>query len=100
MREAKLVEERAHDLCSFDARDLLTELEEFCMRAVEVEEERAVEAGELVVLVIEASNALMDLEMLPICEVPQTLKRALEVLKVVSVNLERLREAHASGTGP
>jgi hypothetical protein len=68
--EAKLAEEQAHGLHSFDRRDLSTELEEFHARMAAVEDERAIEARDLSVLVIEASNALVDLGMLPIRDIP------------------------------
>jgi hypothetical protein len=49
---------------------------------------RAVEVGELSALVVEASNALVDLEMLPIQDIPQLPKMAQEVLKAEGVILE------------
>jgi hypothetical protein len=67
--EVKLVEECG--LHSFDGRDLSVELEELHMRMAGVEDERATKAGKLSVLVIEASNALVDLGMLLIRDVPQ-----------------------------
>jgi hypothetical protein len=70
MWEAKLAEEHVHDLHSFDERDLPVELDELHARMVGVEDERAVETGELSVLVIEASNTLVDLGMLPIRDIP------------------------------
>jgi hypothetical protein len=53
-----------HDLHSFDGWDLPTELEELHVRMAGVEEEHAAKAEELVMLVIEASNILMDLRIL------------------------------------
>jgi hypothetical protein len=100
VREAKLMEEQAHDLHSFDGWDLPTELEELHVRMAGVEDEHVVEAGELPTLVVEASNVLVDLEMLPIRDVPQFSKMAQEVLKATGLILERLRGEHASGTGP
>jgi hypothetical protein len=69
--EVKLVEEQTCGLHSFDGRDLSVELEELHMRMAGVEDERATKAGKLSVLVIEASNALVDLGMLLIRDVPQ-----------------------------
>jgi hypothetical protein len=69
--EVKLVEEQMCGLHSFDGRDLSVELEELHMRMAGVEDERATKAGKLSVLVIEASNALVDLGMLLIRDVPQ-----------------------------
>jgi hypothetical protein len=64
VREAKLVEEQARDLHSFNERDLSAQLEELRVCMAGVEDERATEAGELSTLVIVASNALVDLGML------------------------------------
>jgi hypothetical protein len=69
--EVKLVEEQTCGLHSFDGRDLSVELEELHMRMAGVEDERATKARKLSVLVIEASNALVDLGMLLIRDVPQ-----------------------------
>jgi hypothetical protein len=100
MREAKLADEQARGQYSFEGPDLLAELEELCMRVARVEEEHAVEAWELEVLVIEALNTLIDFGMLPFWEVPQISKKAQEVLKAMGVILECFKEAHASGAGP
>jgi hypothetical protein len=70
VREAKLGEEEACGLYPFNGRDLPTELEELHVCVAMVEEECVAKAEELVALVIEASNGLMDLRMLPIQEVP------------------------------
>jgi hypothetical protein len=71
MWEVKLVEEKVCDLHSFDELDLPVELEELHACMANAEEERATEAGRLEALVVEASNALVDLRILPIWEVPQ-----------------------------
>jgi hypothetical protein len=93
-REAKLVEEQARSLHSIDRRDLPAELEELRVWVAGVEDEHAAKAGELSALVVEASNALIDLMMIPIQDVPQHLKMAQEVLKAAGVILGRLREEH------
>jgi hypothetical protein len=100
MWKAKLVEEHVHGLHSFDRRGLPAKLEELRAHVDADEEERAAKAGKLATLVVEASNTLMDLEILPIRDVPQNLKNAQVVFKVVGIILECLREAHASGTSP
>jgi hypothetical protein len=51
-------------------------------------------------LVMEISNALVDLGMLPIQNIPYLRKSVWEVLTVASLPLERLREAQASSTIP
>jgi hypothetical protein len=53
----------------------------------EVEDEHATEAGEPSALVVEASNALVDLRMLPIQDIPHLPKMAQKVLKAVGVIL-------------
>jgi hypothetical protein len=67
---------------------------------VRVEEERAAEARKLLMLVMGISNALVNLGMLPIRDIPQLPKTAQEVLAVTSLILKCLREEHASGVGP
>jgi hypothetical protein len=78
--EAKLVEEQACGLHSFDGSDLSAELEELCMHVAAFDNERAVEAGELSTLVMEASNTVVGLRMLPIRDIPQLLNIAQEVM--------------------
>jgi hypothetical protein len=70
LQGAMQAEEQVCELHSFDWWDLSTELEELHVSVAEVEGEHAAEAGELSALVIEASNALVDLGMLHIWEVP------------------------------
>jgi hypothetical protein len=53
----------------------------------EVEDEHATEAGEPSALVVEASNALVDLRMLPIQDIPHLPTMAQKVLKAVIVIL-------------
>jgi hypothetical protein len=65
-------------------------MEELHMRVVRVEDERATEAGELSVLVVEGSNDLVDLRMLPICDVPQLAKMTEEVFKATGLIPEHL----------
>jgi hypothetical protein len=98
--EVKLAKEQVHCLHSFDGRDLPTELEDVHARVARVEDECIVEARELSRLVMEISNALVDLGMLSIWDIPQLPRMAQEVLVVASLILECLREEHASGVGP
>jgi hypothetical protein len=70
VREAKLAEEQA------------------CVARVEYE--RATKAGKLSTLVVGISNALVDLRMLPIEEIPQLLKIVHEVLVAAGLILEHL----------
>jgi hypothetical protein len=56
------------------------ELNELHVRVAGVEDERAAKARELSALVMEASNALVDLGMLPIKDIPQLQKIAQEVM--------------------
>jgi hypothetical protein len=100
VQEAKLAEEQACGLHSFDERDLSAELEKLHMCVVRVEDECAIKTGELSTLFMEASNTLVDLGMLPIRDIPQLPKTAHEVMVAVGLILERMREGHASSTGP
>jgi hypothetical protein len=90
VREANLAEVQVCVLHSFHEWDLLAELEELRARVGEVEDERSVAASELSRLVMEISNALVDLGMLPMRDIPQLLKTAQEVLAVASLILECL----------
>jgi hypothetical protein len=69
VREGKLAEEQACGLHSFIGWYQLAKMEELRVRVARVEDERVTEAGELSVLVIEASNALVKLRMLPIQDI-------------------------------
>jgi hypothetical protein len=57
-------------LYSFDGRDLLVELEGLCERVAEVENERAAEVVQLSWLIMEISDALVDLGVFPIRDIP------------------------------
>jgi hypothetical protein len=57
-------------------------------------------AGRLSQLVMGISNALVDLGMLPVQDIPELPKSAWEVLTVAGLILECLQEAQASGTDP
>jgi hypothetical protein len=49
---------------------------------------------------MEISNALVDLGVLPILDIPEHPQLAQDVLTVARLILERLREERDSGTGP
>jgi hypothetical protein len=66
VRVAKLAEEQACGLHSFDGWDLSVELEEHRTDVAGVKDEHTTEAGGFSMLVVEASNALFDLKILPI----------------------------------
>jgi hypothetical protein len=57
MRKAKLAEEDACNLYSFDGRDMPVELEKLHALPIGVEEEHAAEVGELAALAVEPSYA-------------------------------------------
>jgi hypothetical protein len=61
--------------------------------------ERFVEGEQLSLLVLDISNALVDLGMLPIQDIPKLPKPVWEVLPAVGLVLECLQEALASDTG-
>jgi hypothetical protein len=68
--EVKLAEEQARNLHSFDGWNLSVDLEELRVRMVGVEDECTVEAVELSQLVMEISNALVDLQTFPCPRMP------------------------------
>jgi hypothetical protein len=100
VQEAILAEDHVHDLHPPDGWNMLAELEETRAHVDEIKGEHAAEAEQLSQLVVGISNALVDLGMLPVQDNPQLLKSAREVLTVLALILERLREAHASSAGP
>jgi hypothetical protein len=65
-----------------------------------VEDERTTEAREVSMLVMEASNALVDLRMLPIQDIPKLSKTAHGVMAAASLILECIREGHAFDAVP
>jgi hypothetical protein len=66
-----LVEEQAHGLYSCDGRDLSTELEELHEHVAGVESECATESMQLSQSVMEISEALVDLGVFPIRDIPR-----------------------------
>jgi hypothetical protein len=87
-REKKLSEEQTRGLHSFDGRDLSMELEELHEHVVGVECERAIEVMQLSRSVMEISNALVDLGMFPIQDIPVQLRSVQDVLTAASLVLE------------
>jgi hypothetical protein len=75
------------------------ELEKLHERVDGVEDERVTEAVQLSWSVMEISNALVNLGVFPIRDIPAQPKSADDVLTVVNLVLERLWEEHASITG-
>jgi hypothetical protein len=69
-REEKLAEEQAWGLHSFDGRDLSVELEELRECMAGVENECTAEAVQLSRSVMEISDALVDLGVFPIQDIP------------------------------
>jgi hypothetical protein len=63
-------------------------------------EDEVAEAVELLRLVMEISDALVDLGVFLIGDTPRLPKSAREVLAAVTLILERLQMEHASGAGP
>jgi hypothetical protein len=97
--EVKLVEEQAQCLYSFDGRDLPVKLEEICDYVAGVESECATENVQLSCSVMEISDALVDLGVFPIWDIPERPKSAQDVLTVADLILERPREEHATNAG-
>jgi hypothetical protein len=99
VQEAILEEEERHDLHPPNRQDLSKELEEACMRVDGINGEHAAKGGRLSQLLMRISNALVDLDMLPIQDVPQFPKSARDVLMVAGLILERLQDVQASDNG-
>jgi hypothetical protein len=85
-----LAEEQARGLYSFDGRDLSVELEELHGHVARLESERAAEAVQLSQSIMEISDALVNLGMFPIRDIPADLKSAQDVLTTASLILEHL----------
>jgi hypothetical protein len=100
VQEVMLAEEQARGLHPHDRWDLSAELEGMHTCVDGIEGERAIDAGQLSQLAVEISNALADLGMLPVQNIPQLLKSAQEVLTTTGLLLERLWEAQTSGASP
>jgi hypothetical protein len=69
--EEKMEVEQAHGLHSVDGRDLPTESEELCELVAGVESECATEAKTLSQSVMEISDALVNLGVFPIRDIPE-----------------------------
>jgi hypothetical protein len=95
-----LAKEQAQGLYSFDGRDLSAELEELHGCVAKIESKRAVEAVQLSQLVMNISDALVDLGGFPIRDIPAHPKSAQDVLTVANRILEHLQEEHASSASP
>jgi hypothetical protein len=84
------MEEQAHNLHTFDGGDLSAGLEELRLHIVGIEDERDTEVVRLSWVVMEISDALIDLGVFPIWDVPLLSKPAQEVLASASLILEHL----------
>jgi hypothetical protein len=93
VQEAILAEKQVRGLHPPDGRDLSVELEETRACVDGINGEHAAEAERLSQLVMGISNALVDLGMLPVQDIPQLPKSAREVLMAARLILELLREA-------
>jgi hypothetical protein len=99
-REEKLEEEQAQGLHSFDMKDLLVELEELHELMTGIESECVAEVMTLSRSVMEISDALVDLEVFPIRDIPERPQSARDVLTATCLVLERLWEECDSGASP
>jgi hypothetical protein len=98
--EEKLAEEQTQRLYYFDGRDLLMELEERRGHVAGIESERAIEDVQLSWSIMEISDVLVDVGVFPIGDIPAHPESAQDILTVVNLILERLREEHAFGANP
>jgi hypothetical protein len=94
-----LAEEKAWGLYSFDGRDLSVKLEEFREQVVGVESECVAEAVQLSWSVMKIFDALVNLDVFPIQDIPEGPKSAQDVLTAADLISECLREEHASNVG-
>jgi hypothetical protein len=99
-REEMLSEEMTCGLYSYAGQDLSARLEVLRACIAGVEDERAAEAVGLSWLVTGISDALVDLGVFPIWDIPRHLKSAHGVLGMAGLVLVCLREEHASDAGP
>jgi hypothetical protein len=95
-----LAEELECGLHPTDGWDLSAELDKTRARVDRINGEHATEAERLSHLVMEISNALVNLGMLPVQDIPQLQKSIREVLSMVGLVLEHLQEELASDTSP
>jgi hypothetical protein len=100
VQEVILTKEQVCSMHPFDGQDLPAELEEAHACVDGITGEQAAEAGHLSQLVMEIYEALVDLGMLPIWDIPHLPKSAQEVLRVAGLLLEHMSDAQASGAGP
>jgi hypothetical protein len=75
------------------------ELERHHKRVARVEDDRATEAEQLSWSVRDIFDALVNLNVLPIQDIPSQPRSAKDVLMVFGLVLERLWDEHASGIG-
>jgi hypothetical protein len=71
-----------------------------CRRVAGIESECATEAMQLSWSIMEISDALVDLGMFPIQDIPAYPESAHDFLTVSSLAMEHLREEHASDADP
>jgi hypothetical protein len=78
--------------------NLSSKLERLREHMAGVEDDRAVKGEQQSWSIKETSDALVDLNVLPIQDIPSQPRSAKDVLAVFGLILERLREDHASST--
>jgi hypothetical protein len=87
-----LAEDQARCLYPPSRRSLPSELGKLCERIAGTEDDHTVEAEQLSQSIREISNALVNLNVLPIQDIPSQSWSAKDVLAVFSVVLDKLRE--------
>jgi hypothetical protein len=100
VREAILAEELEHSTHPSDGWDLSVKLDKARDHVDRIDDERAIEAEQLLQWVMRISSVLVDLGLLPIQDIPQLPKSAQKVLPVIDLILKRFQEALASGASP
>jgi hypothetical protein len=87
-----LVKDQARGLYPPDRRSLPSELGKLHERIAGTEDDHTVEAKQLSRSIREISSALVDLNVLPIRDIPSRPQSAKDVLVVLSLVLDQLRE--------
>jgi hypothetical protein len=91
-QEEELADDQARGLYPPDGRDLPLELDKLRKHVAEVEDDRAIEAKQLSQLTMEISNALVDLNVMPIQGIPSQPWSVKDVMVAFGWVLEQLRK--------
>jgi hypothetical protein len=88
--QEKFAKDQVQSLYPHDRRNLSSELGKLHERVAEAEDDHAIEANQLSRSIREISDDLVDMNMLPIWDVPSQLQSVKDVLAAFSLILEQL----------